>query len=309
MSPEASYWVIEILTTARSRDEAMGTKQKFWCHYQQARWLFKFSRPGTGEHWSEKIAAEVGAALGVRCAHVELAKCGGLPGSLTQSFVTKGSGPLVHGNELLQEDDATYPVVTTFRGVSKHTVDTVLELLAKIEAPESGDPRLASAADVFLGYLLLDAVVMNCDRHHENWGVLQLAGGVRRLAPSYDHASSLGRELGDEARQARLTTPDARHSVEAYIRRARSGFYAEDTDKKALHPADAFFRAVRQRPEAGALWLARIEALGEDEIEKITARVPASAISEPGRAFAHEVLRLGRRMLLNPTRPNPPGIK
>ncbi len=213
-----------------------------------------------------------------------------------------------HGNELLQEVDATYPV-TKLRGVSKHTVDAVLELLAKIEAPESDYPSIVSAADVFLGYLLLDAVVMNCDRHHENWGVLQLAGGVRRLAPSYDHASSLGRELGDKERQARLTTSDRGYSVDHYIRQAHSRFYAEDTDKKALHPADAFFRAVRQRPKAGALWLARIEALGEDEIEKITARVPASAISKPGRAFAHEVLRLARRMLLDPTRPKPPGIK
>ncbi len=307
MSAEAPYPVHQISTSARFRDETMGTKEKFWYRDEHKRhWLFKFSRSGTGEHWSEKIAAEVGTALGVPCAHVELAECGGLPGSLTGSFVTRGSGPLVHGNELLQEVDATYPVVK-LRGVTKHTVDAVLELLARIEAPESGDPCLMSAADVFLGYLLLDAVVVNCDRHHENWGVLQLPGGVRRLAPSYDHASSLGRELVDEERRARLTTRDPRYSVEHYVRRAHSGFYAQASDKKALHPADAFFRAARQRPEAGALWLARLEGLGEDEIEKITARVPASAISEPGRTFAREVLRLARRMLLEPARPTQQG--
>lgn len=42
---------------------------------------------------------------------------------------------------------------------------------------------------------------------------------------------------------------------------------------------------------------------------KITARVPASAISEPGRAFAREVLRLARRMLLDPARPTQAGMK
>ncbi|MEO5731061.1 MAG: hypothetical protein ABI134_22360 [Byssovorax sp.] len=185
----------------------------------------------------------------------------------------------------------------------------MLELLARIEAPESGDPRLVSAADVFLGYLLLDAVVVNCDRHHENWGVLQLAGGVRRLAPSYDHASSLGRELVDEERQARLMTRDPRYSVEHYVRRARSGFYAHAADKKALHPTDAFFRAVKQRPEPGALWLARLDALGEDGLEKITASVPASAITEPGRAFARHVLHLARGMLLDPAGPTQPRMK
>ena len=180
MSAEAPYPVHQVLISARFGDEAMGTKKKFWCHDErERRWLFKFSRPDTGEHWSEKIAAEVGAALGVPCANVELAECGGLPGSLTESFVSKDSASLVHGNELLQEVDASYPTYQ-FRGVSKHTVDAVLGLLA------------------------------------------------------------------------------------------------------------------------------RLEALGEDEVEKITARVPASAISEPGRTFAREVLRLGRRMLLDPAHPTPP---
>ena len=137
--------------------------------------------------------------------------------------------------------------------------------------------------------------------------MLQLAGGLRRLAPRYDHASSLGRELLDQERQERLTTRDRGYSVDHYVRRARSHFYAEDADKKALRPVDAFFRAARQRPEAGALWLARLAELGEDKLEKITARVPGSAISEPGRAFAHEVFRLARRMLLDEARPSNQG--
>jgi hypothetical protein len=299
MSPAEPYPIREVLSAARFRDETMGTKEKFWWRdAQKLHWLFKFARTGTGEHWSEKIAAEVGSALGVPCAEVELAECEGQPGSIARSFVETGSGSLVHGNELLQEVDASYPVVQ-LRGVTKHTVDAVLGLLSKIEAPTSGDPRLVSAADVFTGYLLLDAVVVNSDRHHENWGVLQRAGGVRELAPSYDHASSLGRELLDAERQARLATRDAGYSVERYVRRARSGFYAEPADTKPLHPADAFFLAVARRPEAGAVWLARLEALGDDVLDKITARVPAPAISEPGRAFAHEVLRIARRMLLD----------
>jgi hypothetical protein len=299
MSSENPYPVREVLIGARFGDETMGTKEKFWCRDDQnLHWLFKFARAGTGEHWSEKIAAEVGSALGVPCAHVELATCKSQPGSIARSFLETGSASLVHGNELLQEVDASYPVVQ-LRGVTRHTVDAVLGLLSKVEAPISGDPRLVSAADVFTGYLLLDAVVVNSDRHHENWGVLQLAGGIRRLAPSYDHASSLGRELLDAERQARLTTRDARYSVERYVRRARSGFYAEAADSKALHPAAAFFLAVARRPEAGAVWLARLEGLGENEFEKITARVPAPAISEPARAFAHEVLRIARRLLLD----------
>ena len=61
------------------------------------------------------------------------------------------------------------------------------------------------------------------------------------------------------------------------------------------------------RSEVGELWLARLQSLSEDTIETITARVPASAISELGRAFAREVLRLGRQMLLDGPAPTEPG--
>lgn len=298
MTADASYNVREVLVTTRLRDEAMGTKEKFWCRDNEGvHWLFKFAREGTGEHWSEKIAAEVGAALGVPCADVELARCAEHAGSISRSFVTRGQTSLVHGNELLQEIDASYPIVQ-LRGVTKHTVDAVLRRLSTIDAPAASVAQLRSAADVFVGYLLLDALIVNSDRHHENWGVLQLPKGIRVLAPSYDHASSLGRELRDEDRLARLTTRDARRSVDHYVARARSGFYEKDTDAKTLHPAAAFFRAAELLPEAGKVWLARIEGLEEDVLERIVARVPVSVIREPERAFARRVLHTARRILL-----------
>ena len=48
---------------------------------------------------------------------------------------------------------------------------------------------------LFAGYLVLDAVIGNTDRHHENWGLLLRrteTGWKGQVAPSFDHASSLG---------------------------------------------------------------------------------------------------------------------
>lgn len=105
--------------------EQMGTKAKFWYRAPNGEeWLFKFARDRTGEHWSEKIASEIGAALGVPCAHVELAYCDGLLGSVSRSFIDSDQESLVHGNELLQEVDGSYPS-SQLRGVSKYTVDAV----------------------------------------------------------------------------------------------------------------------------------------------------------------------------------------
>lgn len=210
-----------------------------------------------------------------------------------------GQEPLVHGNELLQEVDESYPTVQ-LRGVSKHTVDAVLERLEGARSPRGDESGLACAADWFVGYLLLDAVIVNSDRHHENWGVLQLGSGERQLAPSYDHASSLGRELADPERLRRLTTHDPAFSVAGYVERARSGLYAVETDVRPLHPAVAFRRAGVRRPEAMEIWRARLAGASEDVFERIVERVPDAAISAPARAFALAVLRAARQHLLGP---------
>jgi hypothetical protein len=194
-----AYPVLEVSTLRRAGDEPMGTKRKFWSREQDGRrYLFKYAREGTGEDWSEKIAAEVAAALGVPHAEVDLAVCGGEPGTLTLDF-TDEHHALIHGNELLQEHRPEYPVHVAY-GASEHTIAIVLDALGRdfVHPPATtASAVLATAADWFLGYLMLDAFIGNTDRHHENWAVLERADRAGRhasLAPSYDHASSLGRE-------------------------------------------------------------------------------------------------------------------
>ena len=53
-------------------------------------------------------------------------------------------------------------------------------------------------------YALLDGLIGNTDRHHENWMVdyIYYQGDQRyKVFPSFDHASSLGRELAEERRR------------------------------------------------------------------------------------------------------------
>src|SRR5438552_1619432 len=84
-------WVLE--------SEALGSKQKFWYreNADTAMWLFKYPQESTGQHWSEKIAAEVAEALGIVSARVELARFESVRGSTTESFIDLG-WDLFHGN-------------------------------------------------------------------------------------------------------------------------------------------------------------------------------------------------------------------
>lgn len=102
--------------------EALGSKQKFWYRDPDSDtdWLFKFPRPGTGEHWAEKIAAEVAAHLRLSHALVELAEFDGTFGSTTLSFASR-SGELIHGNQILVGNVLGYDPDRRFRN-SDHTL-------------------------------------------------------------------------------------------------------------------------------------------------------------------------------------------
>jgi hypothetical protein len=223
--------------------EPLGSKAKLWFRDPAKggkRILFKFNRSGTGEDWAEKVAAEQARTLGLPHARVELAAFNSHRGAALYDFTDKGQIALVHGNELLEFADPQYPTEKRY-GALEYTVSAVANILSRVgihlpSAPRPLPDTVTDAVGLFVGYLLLDAWIGNTDRHHENWGLLWQRTGARPkfvLAPSYDHASSLGRELSDDAR-TRRGNPAHGSPVERYARRARSAFYPGAGQKDAL---------------------------------------------------------------------------
>lgn len=279
------YDIVSVDPSAEREHEQMGSKAKFWFRVDDEKWLFKHRRDGTGEDWSEKIAAEVAALLGLPHARVELAEYKGGRGSICLDFA--GSSDLIHGNELLWQMDASYPV-EQFRRVTAHTVENVLCVLSNqnLEPPAGTAQRLGmTAAQVFVGYLAVDALIGNSDRHHENWGWLR-SGDQVALAPTYDHASSLGRELRDEKRRNFL----AGKSVAAYARKARSALYARSSDNRPLSTHAAFWEASARVEGARTAWVARVAGLSPHALQQIIQRVQSGRISPEGRQFARQLM-------------------
>lgn len=189
------FLVISVPDQALISIEQLGTKQKFWFRDRGHSYLFKEGRPNTGDDWSEKAASELCELLDLPHAHYDLAIWKDRRGVVSHLFVPP-DGRLVHGNELLAKVVQEYPQTKRF-GVPQHTVRRVLAVLRdhRIRLPIGwpGFPEVETARDVFVGYLMFDAWIANQDRHHENWG---LVGTLRstHLAPSFDHASSRGRQ-------------------------------------------------------------------------------------------------------------------
>jgi hypothetical protein len=139
--------------------------------------------------------------LGLPSATIELAIWNSANGTVSPSFVPS-AGTLIPGNDILAPIVPDYPRFQAFN-VSQHTLNAVLDTISNsaVEQPLNWTPPdgIATAADTFVGYLMLDAWIGNTDRHHENWGFVEVRGiqtpqVIAHLAPTYDHASSLGRE-------------------------------------------------------------------------------------------------------------------
>lgn len=259
--------------------EASGTHGGVWLHEPTtgARWFHKntlIPENGIeqGEDWAEFVVAQVGQRLGVPCAEVRMCYRNGRRGSLSRSIVPEaGTHGLIDGLVALVDSKADgyfphqegKPGKDPKRpGVNRpgHTLSNIeAALTPTLPPPGFVGPATCTAFDVFTGYLILDALVANRDRHEENWGVLrgQLRSIRDRLAPSFDHASSLGYNRTDSHRGAMLEKRDGltRFAEKGTAWRFENSGSPEDLVTFAL---GAYARCT---PTAQVWWLRRLEWL------------------------------------------------
>lgn len=274
-----------------------GTKAEFWFEKEPrgVQWLFKRPRPGSGEDWAEVVAADCAERLGVPHAEYELATFEGARGVITKSVVP-AEARLAEGNQVMAQRIPDYPVDSPRRlvRIPAYTVDNVLDAIAASEAnaPPGLDDwqEVPSALAVFVGYLMLDALIADSDRHHRNWAIIEV-GGDTFLAPTFDHASSLGRSDSDARKRTMLQGRDPQFNVRTYARRGRSRFIG--ADGRPMGILDAFAAAAARLPVAARAWGT---GLGDLEgLPTLLERIPNHLISPVGRDFAWALVQENRR--------------
>ncbi len=214
------------------------------------------------------------------------------------------------GNEVLHATNPTqYPkpeVDTKKTRIKEHTVNRVLTCLDRstIGLPESKfDLKQLNAGDLFCGYLLLDALISNQDRHHENWAIItNNEDNTHSLSPTYDHAACLGRELTDESRSERLASKDTNRQIATFVKKARSELFASIGDKKTLTTLDAFYLSVEKRAVAKQHWMSKLDELTNDTLNNILDSVPDEIMTPTAKKFTFEMLIENRKRVLNDER-------
>ena len=283
--------------------EEMGSKRKGWVRVDDDAepWLFKYTRVNdgvpTGEAWAEKVAAEIAVAIGLPAARVELATLDGEVGCVSRQFaeLSVPGVELVHGSDLLPGVVLGYDRTKRFRQAD-HTLENILDAVAGV-IPDAAQREAAFRR--LAGCVVLDALILNTDRHHENWALLRSRrsdGSLHQeVAPSYDHASSLARNE-PAATLAQWMDDKQLDRVAWYAQRGHGGIFLRG-DKRGANPLRLVMVAVRRWPRYFQPWLERVRSLDFSVVEGILRRVPEQTISPEHREFALALLRRTQHIL------------
>lgn len=295
-----NYSIISIIEGEHYAIEYLGTKEKFWFKKdrQEIKQLFKIGRQNTGENWVEVVVAEICQLLDIPHAQYSFAKnWEDKLGTVTQTFVPDG-GRLVHGNEILAKlHNTDYPMKKLYQ-VKEYVLNTILAFMKQdsIQVPLGyKNVDSLSASDMFVGYLMLDCLISNPDRHHENWGVISHEEKTY-LAPTYDHASGLGCRESDHNKKKRLETKDVKFQVSHFVTKAKTPFYTKNGLK--IDTLQAFASAGIHNKKAMKYWLEKLENLVLEDIREVFDRIPTTIITQTSVNFAMKILEENRKRLL-----------
>lgn len=299
MARDAPFPILDVDAWAWEMDEPMGKPGKRWLSDPAGlRWLWKpvteqhdpagdFAK---GEDWAEKLTAELARLLDVPAAVAELAVLRDRPGVIVANVAPPG-WDLVHGNELLVAVVDGYGAETR-QEVPGYNLDAIDTAFTDFSVGPPPGPTGGDAMSVFVWYLALDALIANTDRHHTNWGVLHhVDDGAMTLCPSYDHATSLGFQLSDDARRRLLDQPGG---VPAFARRARSRPFE---GRPGL--AELLRAGLVLRPDAAGRVGDALGRLGVAEIVALVDRLPEVRMSQVCRRFVTEMLTVNRERVLD----------
>jgi hypothetical protein len=119
------------------------------------------------------------------------------------------------------------------------------------------------------------------------------------LAPTFDHGASMARNVTDQERQERLITRDAKRRVAAFVRKARSAFYAGIGAAKPMSTVEAWKAFAARTPQAASIWRERMRQINEQAVEQLLRGIPPHRMSEVCRQFTMELLKENQKRLVS----------
>lgn len=273
-------------TSLWKRDEksqASGTRSKFWLLEPETdpedpiKHLFKLPTEGTGGHWAEFVASEVGMRLGFHTAEVRLAKHEGVVGTISKNFRAKVE-ELYEGGDLFLAQFENFDR----RSLTYYELPHIIDILAAYDLEKD-----------FVTIPVYDVLIANNDRHCDNWGVLSGPEGIR-MAPIYDNGSSLGFNETTEKKQKMLTDD---RMLEGFCNRGRPSIGLPGR-KKPKH-FELLSYLYRYFPQELQLAVSRLEQLNKGMLLSIVDEIPNNIMSDLDKKWVIRLILYRKDWVLN----------
>lgn len=259
----------------------MGDVGKVWLREANDQtWLFKANRVGRSvdEAASEFAASRIASLLAVPAAQVVLARRNDELGALCMNLIDN-SETLVEGQALLSSLVSDFdPKDSKSRG---HRPGFIEEILRDCRAPSIGLPSTTSI-ELFSLYLFFDALIGNTDRHSGNWAIISNLIDPDLLAPSYDHATSLGVTTRSNKRKDLIESDEA---LRDFVVKGRASRFEDGQKVDLLSYALHFSQTYA--PRAANAWKLRIERLLPVSLARI---IDSSGFTLDGGKLAKRVI-------------------
>lgn len=177
------------------------------------------------------------------------------------------------------------------RAARGHSLRNIASVLAAVAPPIGHEESGLTATGWFAGFLVLDALIGNQDRHSENWSIEITPDGTYHLAPSYDHATSLGIVQRNPEKLNRLVN-DPR-AVRIFAAKAVGGRFEGMAKVTLVDVASQF--CVDAGPAVVSHWASAIAGLDIGATAEIVAR---GKMSSPSDTLALELIRINKERLV-----------
>ncbi|MEJ6950182.1 HipA domain-containing protein [Natronospora cellulosivora (SeqCode)] len=257
-----SYWLIN----PETRERALFKVPKYNLHH----------RCYGGSHWAEKIVSELGKILGLQMPEVDLALYEQKQGCISYRFLEK--------HDSLREGIEVMSAEVTKNNRENYYLKNILKDLEEYNLVED-----------FIKILIFDGFIGQTDRHEENWGIIisEKNSEKTKLAPIYDNASSLGRELLSHKIEQMLK--DDNYFI-SYIERCNSCIkLAENTNPSQFEVLQYIYSKYTGLYEELAFKLKQIE---NDIIKKVVFKVPSTFMTQKQKELVVKILLERKQRLI-----------
>jgi hypothetical protein len=268
-------------------DEGKGYSESYWLINPETREraLFKIPKYNSyydcygGSHWSEKIVSELGKILGFKMPDIDLAIYEQKQGCISYRFLEK--------HESLREGIEVMSAKVTKNNRENYYLKNILSDLEEYNLVKD-----------FIKILIFDGFIGQTDRHEENWGLIISERDYEevKLAPIYDNASSLGRELLSHKIEYMLRDDNY---FASYIERCSSCIkLAENNNLSQFEMIEYIYDNYNGLYEK---FIFKLKQMEDDIINEIVFKVPKTIMTQKQKELVVKILLERKRRLITLT--------